>query len=303
MGDVNTEGGTGTPAGAAPGASASGDLGTGASKGGPDFLSRVRSDPDFAAEQVTNHQSRADREAAAREKAEARVKSLEQWLGPLTGLEGKLDGASMTGALNDMGMLMQDPRFERLVTRDATGRIQGLRRGEGSPLDDDDEDFRSPEAIRIEQLEQQLQQVNQRLGQTETSDGMRALTEHLEDFQREWNLPEEAFERVRSGLISQVQTWQAQGAVGQQALTNLTDRSKGANTVRSLAMGLVSKDDLRKGLDNESLRRKQRVSGLATDGPPPAPGDEGTLDPAAFKGNAVEALLAARANPEKNTSL
>jgi hypothetical protein len=261
-----------------------------------DYLARIASDSSFAQEEVRKHQSRADQ-------VEAQYKAQQDWVNPLSRYrESGLSGEDIAGHLDNMAKLVNNQDMQKFIGEFLrTGEIPRVHRKIGQPVVDDpaDEDsdlYLTDEQREIRGLKEEMEGLKSQLVQQTSHVGQQALKSHLEKIAGEMGITGERFEKVRKSLIDQVGTWQTQGDAGRQALATL-QTPQGEETVRALVMKSIPWNEVMEMAGEQRLRLAKLRGELTTDGPSEhvAPGTE---EPPQFK-NALEALRAAQAHPEK----
>ena len=274
-----------TPATAAPGATPSGD----------DYLGKVRAHPDFAIEQVTKHQSRADR-------AEQELTALRSRLG--TKLEEYLktvEGDRLASIVNDHVTIANDPRASAAVSQFLqNGQWSGggtnptePAAGNGSA---DDDVYLTDEERKIRALEEKITALEGGLAQQSSAQGRDALTRHLGRFTSTWGLDDEQKQKVTTDLMTQVQAWERDGERGQGFIRQLMS-PQGQELVDTLAKRSLGDEGLLKVAEARLLRSQQTRGRMATDVPVrPATGSSADQPPA-YSG-ALDDLEFIRSHPE-----
>lgn len=256
-----------------------------------DYLARVRQDPSFAAQEVTGHQSRAD-------KAEAERHKTQEWMGQLGSYRDTFSGDQLAAHLSNYDRVLQNPELRQSIQQFLqTGQATKPKTDDASG--DEDDEYQSPEQQEIATLRALLAQVDSRVATQEAGSGAQALQRHLESFFVDWPVPPDVAERVKAKLTQDIGAWGRQGSVGRQALAVLQGPS-GAAQVSAMALPVLNLDERKQAVENAALRRKQGLSSLST-GVPSAGASTGNEPPPRFA-SALEALQFAEQNPDKHDS-
>lgn len=292
---TGTNGGAGDPSTTASDPSGTGTAAqpgsTGASAS-PDYLTRVRAGGDFAASEVTKFQS-------DRDKAEANVKKIQEWMGPLEQYRDAFTGQQMIDHLSAYNRILENPALKQAVTGYLqTGEVQlpGATSSDGS----DDDEYQTPEQQEIQGLRAKLASLEGRVVSQESGAGAQALQTHLESFFADYPLPPDVVERVKGKLTQQVRAWSTQGEVGRKALEAVQNPAHGKAQVSAMALPMLSFDEQTAAIEQRALRKSKGLRGLATGGPSTG-ASSGTEPPPRFK-SALEALEWAQAHPESHDS-
>lgn len=276
---------SGSGAGSAAGASGSQDSGSG------DYLDRVRSGGEFAAQEVRSHQSRAD-------KAEAKLNSME-WIGSLEEQRGTLTGDDILSHLSDYNNLLQDPGMKAAIERFRSG---GSSTGTPPASDDTDDEYLTDEQRELKQLRTELGEVKSRVGRTELTDGLQSLKTHMEEIRKKYHLPAEAFTKGSQATAKQIMAWRSMGKTGEKAIDSLSTPS-GQAVVEGIFLPAIGPEGLLQAQQNRDRRRSEGLSELETDGLPEH-ASSGREPPPEFKGPnaAIDAAEWARKNPDAHDS-
>lgn len=260
-----------------------------------DTLGRIREGGDFAVEQYRTTQSRAD-------KAETELQKINEWLGGLKSYrEQNLQGDQLVPYLRAAEVMLSNEDTRQMLNAIVqTGKLPEAPRPTGNGADGDD--LLDPEQKQIRELQTQLAALQNRLGQSEFAAGQDKLTQHLERVEKELGdgVPDAIRQKLRQGVAEQVRTWQQLGDAGQRAIATLHDPDKGFDTVKALALGRLSMQELQEVFGARENRHREGLAGLATD----VPGgtvSTGTEPPPHFD-SASEAMVWAYRNPEKHDS-
>jgi hypothetical protein len=254
-----------------------------------DYLGQVRSDPDFAAREVTSHQSRADKAVAERDALKERLDSLGRYASD--------DPAVITRALDDYVSIMNN--------KDMAQAIERVRSGNHTPTGEtEDDEYLTDEQRETRELRSQLMEAQQRLSGVELSSAERTLTEHIEKVQRDYYLTPDAFESAKKKLNQDIDRYKRAGKSGEAAIRNLMGPNS-FDIVRSLMLAGLTPDALLDCQKNRDRRKGTALGGLATDGRPGtvSTGREPPPDFSKSANAAVEAALWAEANPDGHDSV
>ena len=265
-----------------------------ASQDNGDYLARVRSDANFAAEQVRQHQSRADQLQAEGEKTAKELQAAQEWLGGLAQYRGSATGDQIAQRMQLLDQALNDPQMKQVLNQFWTsGQAPGTQ-PPSSGSDSDDDEYLTDEQREIRELRQKLDDLSGQLGQVGSTQGAAALEKHLSHFFETWPVGPDAQKRVRAELAKQIAGF-ARNPNGKEALRTLTGEG-GFNFVRGMAWTQLQDGELEEALKNRELRKKGRLGALATDGPSgePSTGRE-TPD---FQGDLGAAIRWAQDNPE-----
>jgi len=271
---------SGTESGSARTASGSQDSGSG------DYLERIRTDPEFAAREVVNHQSRAD-------KADAERKALQEWRAALGDGYANDTPDAIRRALDDYVAMREDEKVMAAIER-----ARGSSSTTTSVTDDTDDEYLSDEAREIKQLKATVASLESRLGQTEFSDGQQALNTHMEQIRKDWGLPDEVFQKGSEATAAKIVAWKTRGGeAGRQAIESLKGPN-GREVVEGIMIPAIGRKGLLQALDDRDRRSAERLSGLATD-VPSGHASSGREPPPKFTGPDahLKAAAWARANP------
>ena len=265
-----TAAGTNPGQDASPGTISSGDPGTSASgaadgsanaasgsqdSGSGDYLDRVRSGGDFAAQEVRSHQSRAD-------KAEARLNAME-WIGTLEQGRGSLSGDEIMHHLGQYNGLLQDPGMKAAIER---FRSNGSSPDTSTTSTDADEEYLSDEQRELRQVRTELADLKTRQGQTEFLDGQQALKQHMEDIRGAYGLPDDVFKTGSEATAAQIVQWHSQGETGRKAIESLKGPN-GRKVVEGILIPAIGPEGLLQAQQNRDRRRTNALGALETDGP------------------------------------
>jgi len=127
------------------------------------------------------------------------------------------------------------------------------------------EEYKTPEEIKIEALERQLNSAEQRIGQAELGSGQQVLQQHLGEIRKELDIEPDVWARVEKKMAKQIVQWNS-SAAGQQSIRGLGGQD-GYTTVRALVYADLSPDEIAKGVNNAALRKSNQLGGLSTGGP------------------------------------
>lgn len=296
-GDPTPGAGQGAEPGGLPSADASGteqqgSEGRGATgSGNKDFLERVRREPEFAIEQVRRWQSEAD-------SREAKLRETEKWLGKLGDLKDNFTGDDIRAYLEQYDRVLGHPKLKTAIEKYLqTGQIPSNASSPDGSEGDEDDLYLSDEQKEIRALKQELQDLKGQVGQVDHSATVTRLTGHFEKVANDLHLSGEPFGKVKDAVLRVVEAWAKKGDIGRQALRALQGPN-GEKEVRRLMVQQIDELGLSDDLALARLRAKKgALAGLTTDGPGgvASRGDE----PMPEHKTALEALRAARANPEK----
>jgi hypothetical protein len=265
--------------------SASGQAG----QGSQDYLGRIRDGGDFAASEVTKHQSRADKAEAENRRF---VETLGGENGQLQQLLSQVDAETIVTAVNNYAAIRQHDKFGRVVQEyETTGQIPSS----GTyPVEEEDE-YLSPEQREIRDLKIELNKTRTQINGITTSTGTAALQGHLETFAKEHFLSAEEFETVKRAIEPQIKQWGTNDA-GRSALQRL-QTPDGYSTVKALGLQNLPESVIFELGDRKRLRERERLERHRTDGPSES-STTGREAPPEVKG-ALAALKYAKANPDR----
>lgn len=249
----------------ASGTATSGDVvatGAGASVGsdsaGPaeqgDFVGKANANPGWAGEQVRAFQSSENKATARATAAENELKSFKEGLGKYSN-----DTPENIALHLDkfVGPIVSDPSKQE--------GFDAWISGKAVQEPEDEDEYLSPEALKIRALEAQLADTNSRLGRQESGSGAQHLKGHFEKFRQKWAMKPDTDKRVQEGLIKYVRDLSSNGAAGRQALTSLQDPEQGYALVSAIALNWLTEDERIEAVDNLKLRRQGKLGEMATD--------------------------------------
>jgi len=188
-----------------------------------------------------------------------------------------------------------DPRFAKAIEHlEQTGE---LPKGAADSVEPEDE-YLTPEARKIQQLETQLAQIRSGQDELTASTGQAALEGHFRRFLGEHPLKPAEVEALRKEMRTTFGDWAKAGDMGRQALRSL-QHPEAYDKVRRLLVGALPEPVLLDLGARKASLRKERRDELATDEPPTRMGDEAIPE---FKGAnaALRAFEWSEAHPEKN---
>ena len=255
-----------------------------------DFLQRARENPEWAAEQVTQFQSTADR-------AEAATKKLVDKIGSMDALLEEFGADTVKAAVENYRNVRNHPDFAEWVPEfEQTGQLPTRT---GSEPKVDDGEYKTPEEQELISLRAEVAGLRQDTNANTMASGEQVLTKHMEKVFGEYGLAPEDAEKMRATMVSQMKSWATSGEPGKAALKTLMSPN-GYKTVQGIMLSELSPEILHKAATNAALRKHKGLSGLATDGPSGSPGT-GTEPPPEFD-SIIDAAKWARANPEGHDS-
>ena len=248
-----------------------------------DYLTRIQTDAGFATQEVTKHQSRADR-------AEQEQKNLGDWIGGLSAYREKgLSGADLAGHLDTYSRVIGNPEMAKMIEQYIqTNEVPGV-------ADPEADVYLTDEQKEIRELRGELQSIRSNQSEHTSAQGRSALIGHLDKLQLKWGLKDEDFDTVRNGLLDQANDWRNQGLDGEKAMKTLMSPS-GFETVELMMAKKLGHDGLIRIAKAQLLRDEGVRAELTTDGPSGAPTRGGEPPPVFNTG--IEALRAIRANPD-----
>jgi hypothetical protein len=255
-----------------------------------DYLGRIRADGDFAASEVTKHQSRADRMEAENRRLTDRGGDA----GPIQDLLSQgVKPETVKAVFDNYLRLRGDPQTQEMILGfEQTGQITGQSNA-GQTTDDDE--YLTDEQKEIRELRSHVQRLETEQAGITTSTGTAALQQHLERFAKENFLKPDEFDQVKKGMAPQVAQWGTDNS-GRKLLRDLQNPAA-YDTVEAVAWKFVPKDVRFQLGDRKRLQDRERVEGFRTDSPTDT-STTGKELPAEVKG-ALNALQFAKANPDK----
>jgi len=179
-----------------------------------------------------------------------------------------------------------------------TGQLSA-RKGSAPNADADTDEYQTPEEQEIAELKERLARVESSTNSNTLASGKEMLTKHMEAVFRELHFAPEDVETARAAMVSQIKTWETAGEAGLSAMKSL-GTPNGYKTVKGIMLADVPPEAFVRAADNIALRKRQGLSGLATDGPSGAlsTGKEAPPDFA----DEMQAAAYAAANPDGHDS-
>jgi len=214
------------------------------------WTEQVRSNPDFALEQVKKFQSQADRLRGEHETLKKRAGSLLDLL--------KQDGSGEWIAQRALAAekLLAHPDYAEAVQAAASGQVIPPRHDKAEAADD----FRDPEVIRLETTIDELRAELRTVQSQSTSVAMGQAKQHATrvfgEILGELDLTTEQRERVIEGGMADIAN------IDPSVLSRLDPANAKAIVLRHLSW-----EELDAARDRKRLRERQARGPLATDGP------------------------------------
>lgn len=289
--DVTQTAGGGEPIPATD-AAASGVAPSPGDSGSQDYLGRIRAGGDFAAGEVTKHQSRAD-------KMEAEVRRLTDATGGDSGPIGSLVAQGVAPetikqVFENYVALRTSPQTQEMILGfEQTGALP-TRQNPAASSDDDDE-YLTEEQKEIRELRAKVNRLEGTQTDLTQSTGTAALQGHLERFATENYLQPGEFDTIKTAMAGQIKQW-GTNEQGRRLLRSLQNPSS-YETVETVAWKFVPKEVRFQLGDRKRLHDRQKVERFSTD----VPTDTSTTGkelPAEVTGS-LNALRYSRANPDK----
>ena len=263
---------------------------------GRDYVERIRTDPDFAWEQVQTHQRNAT-------KAGEDLRGLQRRLGPLAEtLERGVTGEVLVKVIEEYQALANDPTIaQALQGYRTTGQVSlPSTRAQETPVQEDDLYVTDTERALKEQLDtmnRRFDQLTQQLSQQSTNLGVQSLSRHLENVFTEYEIRNpELSQKVRDTITQQVRDWSSAGEAGARAIAELQG-AEGQKTVELLVLKALGKDGLFDVARERFSRESNARAELSTDGPSVL-GTTGDEPGVKEHSRVIDAIQEARARPE-----
>lgn len=255
------------------------------------YLERVKTDPDFATEQVRSHQSRADTLGAEKKKLEERVGNLNDYL-------DRYSGDQLAQNLKLLESLAKDPSgFAAIQEFQASGTFTVPGAKEVDVTTSETDEYKTPEEIEIEALKANQHRLESELGQMRGHNSRNALLDHLEKFYGEYDVAPDARKQLAKDMGDLVEAWKSQGDAGKAALENLMNPSSYESTFRGVALGRLDPGEVAEAAQRAKLRKEKGLSALSTDSPS-GRASSGAEAPPEFK-SAVEAFAYAQEHADE----
>ena len=289
--DPNAAAGTAVASGGEPlgdanaAAAVQGSGAAGANPSGDDFEAKVRANPDFAVNQVKEWQRRADQAAQ-------QGKTLTEWLGPLRQYmdAGNVSGSDIASHLDQYLRVVSDPSKKQAFDRLLNG---GPVQTDSNTTDD--ELYLTDEEKEIRSLKQELAALKGQVTQQSSSQGQQALIGHLGSVSAEMGLNDEQKQTALKAIQQQVQSWAAQGDMGQRAIASLSTPD-GKRQVQTLVIQTLGWDAAMANAKAQLLQNKDVRQALGTDSP--SGNLPSTAEPIPEIKSTLDALKFAEANPD-----
>ena len=258
-----------------------------------DCLQRARNDPAWAETQVTQFQSKADRAEAER------VKLVEQYE-PVSALIEQFDAKTVAAAVENYRAVRNSEAFgEAIQEFERTGQLP-TRKGSEPKVDNDDE-YKTPDELRMDALEARLNQAESNTTANTLSSGRTVLQGHIEKVLSEYGFTPEDSAQMRTKMTQQFDAWGTSGPAGEAAMKSIMNAS-GEATVRGIMLSSVTSEQLRAAASNATSAKRRGLADLGTGGPSGIPSSGMEKPPEFAEASAAVAAAWARENPELHDS-
>jgi hypothetical protein len=279
------------------GAEASAGDGAASESGSANYEQRLFNGGQFAVDQNKAYQSTADKALAGKKSAEDETTKLVESMGQSKELIEQFGGDIVAQAVrNYINLRSSDELGKTIQSFETTGQLSKQR---GNEQGADEDEYQTPEEIKIKALEARCDALSQGQSDRDVSVGRQQLKEHMATVFGELGLTEADKDSMESKTVKQFETWGASD-VGRSAIKSM-EGPGGLDTVRGMMYTHLSPDALRAAASNVDLQRQQGLDALATDGRP-ATYSRGTEAPPSFDGDYGAMVKWARQNPQGHDS-
>ncbi len=236
---------------------------TEATPSGDDYRVKVMAGGEFAWEQNKVHQAKADRLSTEMQA----LKAQKEGLGEYASVDTKL----IAGHMDNYVAFVQTPQGREVMRQIAEDKASG---GEGKftmpsaeTKTTDDDEYLTDEQKEIRELRSEIADVRTGQGSLSVQAGQQAMTGHFTSIAAKMTLTDEQKSKAAAGLKQEIQSWGGQGAVGAQAIKNLSTAA-GKDVIETLVIKhLGGWEGLKDNAKSAVLRDKDFLSGITTDSP------------------------------------
>ena len=163
--------------------------------------------------------------------------------------------------LRRLNTLVSDPNMRSVIEQyERTGKLPTPQAS--NQRVDDSAEFEEPWTADVRSTQQELATLRSELSSLRGERGVEKVRENLTKFREEFPLDDNDWSELTTNLIETAQQW-GTTAQGIKALKNTSDYA----TFRSLALGRLTKDQLRKAYAREDQIRAGQRAAAATDSP------------------------------------